>query len=264
VATDAAAGTGARGRFGRMIGRVYFWPGGSLWLGSGSGRADWHDHHAHQVTVSLAGSCRFRASRDAPWTDYAGAVVPSHENHEFEAEGAIAHLFIEPETVEGRGLRAQFADGGVGRLPDAACEMARAALNSVQARGGGIDETVSVARQVATQISRASPPTATLDARLEKAISYLRGRMRDSSTLAEVAAVAALSPSRFRHLWVQETGTSFRAYVLWLRLQVAIETAMAGESWTQAAHEAGFADSAHLTRTFRRMFGINPATLVSA
>ncbi|GAB4566709.1 MAG: hypothetical protein Tsb007_39930 [Rhizobacter sp.] len=33
-------------------------------------------------------------------------------------------------------------------------------------------------------------------------------------------------------------------------------------SWTQAAHEAGFSDSAHLTRTFKRMFGLNPAALV--
>ena len=75
-------------------------------------------------------------------------------------------------------------------------------------------------------------------------------------------AAAALSPSRFRHLFVQETGAAFRAYVLWLRLNVAIECSMAGGSWTAAAHEAGFADSAHLTRTFKRMFGMNPATLV--
>ena len=37
---------------------------------------------------------------------------------------------------------------------------------------------------------------------------------------------------------------------------------MQGGSWTEAAHEAGFADSAHLSRTFKRMFGMNPATLV--
>ena len=59
-----------------------------------------------------------------------------------------------------------------------------------------------------------------------------------------------------------QTGTSFRAYLLWTRLNVAIQFAMAGRSWTEAAHAAGFADSAHLTRTFRRMFGMNPAALV--
>jgi AraC family transcriptional regulator len=50
--------------------------------------------------------------------------------------------------------------------------------------------------------------------------------------------------------------------VLWTRLNEAIQIAMAGRSWTEASHAAGFADSAHLTRTFRRMFGMNPAALV--
>ena len=74
-------------------------------------------------------------------------------------------------------------------------------------------------------------------------------------------SAVALSPSRFRHLSV-ETGTTFRAYLLWLRLNLAIESWMAGKSWTGAAQEAGFADSAHLTRTFKRMFRIAHASLV--
>jgi AraC-like DNA-binding protein len=37
---------------------------------------------------------------------------------------------------------------------------------------------------------------------------------------------------------------------------------MGGQSWTAAAQEAGFADSAHLSRTCRRMFGIAPVTLI--
>jgi AraC-like DNA-binding protein len=36
---------------------------------------------------------------------------------------------------------------------------------------------------------------------------------------------------------------------------------MGGMSWTQAAHLAGFADSAHLNRTYKRMFGITPTTI---
>jgi AraC-like DNA-binding protein len=37
---------------------------------------------------------------------------------------------------------------------------------------------------------------------------------------------------------------------------------MADASWTDAAQLAGFADSAHLSRTCRRMFGIAPTMLV--
>jgi AraC-like DNA-binding protein len=36
---------------------------------------------------------------------------------------------------------------------------------------------------------------------------------------------------------------------------------MAGESLSTAAHRAGFADAAHLTRTSRRMFGFPPSAL---
>ncbi|HEX5628416.1 MAG TPA: helix-turn-helix transcriptional regulator, partial [Usitatibacteraceae bacterium] len=81
-------------------------------------------------------------------------------------------------------------------------------------------------------------------------------------SLAEAAALVHLSPSRLRHLFVAETGTTFRAYALWVRIQHAIVAMMAGQSWTDAAHAAGFADSAHLNRTFRRMFGISPNMLV--
>ncbi|MEO8307830.1 MAG: helix-turn-helix transcriptional regulator [Pseudomonadota bacterium] len=79
---------------------------------------------------------------------------------------------------------------------------------------------------------------------------------------AQAAAVAHLSPSRFRHLFVAQTGVSFRGYILWARVGSAVGAAMGGLSWTEAAQAWGFADSAHLSRTCRRMFGIAPTMLI--
>lgn len=48
----------------------------------------------------------------------------------------------------------------------------------------------------------------------KKAIAHIRSHIDSPITLGEVVAAAALSPGRFRHLFVAHTGTSFRAYVL--------------------------------------------------
>jgi AraC-like DNA-binding protein len=79
--------------------------------------------------------------------------------------------------------------------------------------------------------------------------------------LGEAAAKVALSPGRFRHLFVEQTGQSFRSYQLWMRLQRAIDIISGGAAATDAAHEAGFSDAAHLTRTFRKMMGIAPTSV---
>jgi AraC-like DNA-binding protein len=64
------------------------------------------------------------------------------------------------------------------------------------------------------------------------------------------------------HLFTEQIGIPLRRYVLWLRLMTAVQFAVQGESLTEAAHRAGFSDSAHLCRTFRRMYGITLSGLV--
>lgn len=79
--------------------------------------------------------------------------------------------------------------------------------------------------------------------------------------LAAAAAAAGLSPDRFRHVFVEAVGVPFRRYILWKRLQRAVARLGEGCDVTTAAHAAGFADSAHLARTIRAMFGISASQL---
>jgi AraC family transcriptional regulator len=92
-------------------------------------------------------------------------------------------------------------------------------------------------------------------------VELIRGRLDEPIRLAEIADAVFLSPDRFRHLFIEETGIRFRPYVLWLRIELALAAYAAGKSLTEASHAGGFADSAHFSRTFRRMFGIAPASL---
>jgi len=246
-------------------GRVYFWQSASLWIGSGHGLSEWHNHHAHQLALALEGDFRFRTDRNAPWTEFKAAIVPSHCPHEFELDGAtVAHLFVEPESTAGRALSQRYAPQEISPLPQAtARESADGLLDAL--RGNADAEAMrAVACSALASLAGTSATTTAareVEPRIARALDYVRSRVRAPVSLADASAAAALSPSRFRHLFVQETGTSFRAYLLWLRINVAIEAAMAGASWTEAAHGAGFADSSHLTRTHKRMFGIEPTSI---
>lgn len=246
-------------------GRVYFWQSGSLWIGTGQGRSTWHDHHAHQLALALEGEFRFRGEKTGAWTEFDAAIVPSHCPHEFELDGAtVAHLFVEPESTEGRAISRQFGALGISALPQPEGRQSADLLLGAL-RGHSDAAAMRAVARLAVATLAGTTVTATItqeiDVRLARALQYIRSHVRAPVALADAAAVATLSTSRFRHLFVQETGTSFRAYLLWLRINVAIEAAMAGASWTEAAHEAGFADSSHLTRTHIRMFGIGPTAI---
>jgi len=65
------------------------------------------------------------------------------------------------------------------------------------------------------------------------------------------------------HVFTRSVGVPLRPYVRWLRLQRAAAELTTGSSVTDAAHAAGFADAAHLTRTFREMFGATPSAIAA-
>jgi AraC-like DNA-binding protein len=54
------------------------------------------------------------------------------------------------------------------------------------------------------------------------------------------------------------TGMTFRGFKQWAGLQAATRRIAEGDLVRNAAMDGGFADTAHLTRTFRKLFGITP------
>lgn len=258
-----AGGVGRMSRANASTGRIYLWQGGSLWIGKGQGRTQWHAHHAHQVTVAPEGTFRFRTEDGGAWQTFEGAVVPSHCPHQFEVDAIqMAHLFIEPESRAGRELTERFGSSALAHLPP---DDSRGVARTLFTRFGSAPQRESMIEAALTAVAQlcgaSTEVDSALDPRLARALEYIHAHVRHPIALGDVAAAVALSESRFRHLFVAQTGCSFRAYLLWLRINLAIEAVMAGASWTDAAHGAGFADSAHLTRTHRRVFGIEPSAI---
>jgi len=243
------------------VGQVYVWPGGSLWIGKATGATEVHEHHAVQLAFSFDGDLHFRPGSAAPWRKYRQCLVPNDVPHAFMGKDlTAAHIFVEPESVEGRRLLEAFAGEGIRALPDDVADRARGILFSAWHTSRAPAVMVPAAHKAVAALSGGTPPAQTTDPRVLGAIEIVRARLDSPIALGEIARAIHLSPSRFRHLFVKETGLPFRRYLLWQRLQKVIERAGRG-SWTDIALEAGFSDAAHMTRTFRRMLGSAPTGL---
>lgn len=247
------------------VGRIYFWEDGSLWIGEGGGRAMPHAHHAVQITLSVGSeeeAFELHAASEPP-AALRFALVPAHLRHMFDGRGGrVAHIFVAPESREGRALAQRFGTKAIAELPAAACaasaaSMARSFFAPRRDEAAVLRAVHSLVRGLA---GTADPGP--LDSRVAGVRDHVRRNLAGKLALAQVARVVHLSPGRLRHLFMEQTGTTFRAYVVWQRLLCASARMMDGASWTDAAHAAGFADSAHLSRSFRRMFGVSPAMIV--
>lgn len=248
----------------RGEGQICHWEGGSLWIGRTTAANDVHAHHAVQVALALEGRFRFQSPTDGVWLDCTGAVVASNHPHRFDGREAptLAHIFVEPQSLPGRSLLQRFpAENGICLLDGPLRETAARGLSESYRAGRDPARLIAAAREVIRALTDGVEAPRPADPRILLALDYLRDNLGGAVSLERVAAVVHLSPSRFRHLFVREMGLPLRQYLLWLRLKRAVEAFAAGESLTSAAYLAGFADSAHLSRTFRRMYGLAAATL---
>jgi AraC-like DNA-binding protein len=247
-------------------GRILIWEGASLWImealpekGATSNTTDFHSHHAVQVTLSLGGRFELRTADHSVAAD---AAVAPDVNHLFEAEGLNAILFVEPESRAGRAIVRRLFEGAVlvPIPPGLATDLVERLAVAYRSSGKDDAPLVALGRSLVARLA-GTVDGELPDARVQDIIAYAAARLDNPITLAVVARSVGLSPSRVRHLFVEQTGLPFRTYLLWLRIMKAVSIFADGGSLTEAAHEAGFADSAHFSRTFRRMFGLPAAAL---
>jgi len=187
--------------------------------------------------------------------------VKADEQHRFEAHGLLAFLFIEPESEMGRALTASLFR----ERPLVALDLSRTgALFTPFADtfddGLDNDALLRLGRAIVEQLVPGTQGRLP-DLRIQKIIDYAAAHLEEPLSLERASQGIYLSPSRLRHLFVEQTGLAFKTYVLWLRLVRAVQAYSEGSSLTEAAHQAGFSDSAHFSRIFRRTFGLPATTL---
>ena len=246
------------------VGTFVSWDGGCLFIGRHVQVVPLHAHYAIQIVFGSEPGVRLRTSDRDEWREYGGAIVPSRQPHTMDASRMTinAVLFVEPETREGRALTELYLRDGIAALPHDTPSGARTAMFAAFEARRSATAVTEAARRLVNELTGGVEPSVVSDERILRAVAYIRGHLDSPLTLETVAAEAYLSPSRFRHLFVEQTGMALRPYILWRRFLRVWELVTAGESLSSAAHRAGFADAAHLTRTSRRMFGFPPSAML--
>jgi AraC family transcriptional regulator len=94
--------------------------------------------------------------------------------------------------------------------------------------------------------------------------AYIRDRLSEDVTLAELASFAGMSPRHFSVLFRDAFGTTPHRYVLSLRLQEGARRLREGErDIAHLAFDLGFCSQSHFSAAFRKEFGLPPRRYAS-
>jgi AraC-like DNA-binding protein len=170
-------------------------------------------------------------------------IRPGIEHHIICGEGGLSAMYLDGARWQNPGPLAERLEGRLGELalagmhldPDAQREL-RERLDHGQDRLPG--------KMGATLTDLTAEPMA---------------RMSQD----ELANRLGLERTKALRLFKESTGTTFRQFKRWTGLQHAARLIVAGALVRTAAMDAGFADTAHLTRTFKQCFGLTPSQAIA-
>jgi AraC-like DNA-binding protein len=242
--------------------RLYFWGARALYLGPALGLTP----HRNAVAVLCVGYLRnFEVAHDPENADTGyvacrAALIPPNTLHHLRCgDQPMACLYIDAQSDDFATLR-----GGMTRIERrVALEITgEAAYLGALARLQAGEAWANIRGEIAAALGLRRP--ARRDEAVSGAVRRLHADPAEGTDLADLAARAGLSPSRFLHRFKDATGVPFRRYRVWARMGAAVRSIVVGGNLTDAAYDAGFSSSAHFSAAFREMFGMPPSVLSRA
>jgi AraC-like DNA-binding protein len=93
---------------------------------------------------------------------------------------------------------------------------------------------------------------------VRRAREYLETFPGENVSLEALAQAAGIGPFHLCRVFRRETGLSPHAYQILVRARLAKSLLLQGFPIARVAADTGFSDQAHLTRHFKRIFGVTP------
>lgn len=235
---------------------------GALVLGSGlvvydgpGASADRHAHDAMQLVMGVENTVELRTQTGRVHRRL--AIIPSRGEHALIATGRTILVLIEPAGPVGSAVSRFAAENADVDLADRLADLSAPPTGDPQA-------VVTWSRHVLEQLTGVSCAMDRGSGRpeVQQLVRYVDDHLDGSPLLNDIAELVGLSPRHLSRAVAEQIGMPFRRYVLWRRLRRAVLAVREGHDMTTAAATAGFADSAHLSRVFRKLFGLTPSEVL--
>lgn len=114
-------------------------------------------------------------------------------------------------------------------------------------------------KQFAASPNYIPDPSVFGDKKIEKIIAYMNKRYTQPVSLSEIASYTAMNEAAFCRYFKQETGKTFKQYILDMRIGYACKLIAAERmNISQISLECGFESTAHFNRIFKRTTGMSP------
>lgn len=244
-------------------GKVFLWQEQALFLGAAS-TTSFHASPAIKIVIALDNEFKLQTEDGGAWQNFRSAIIAPGQFHAIDGQNnKLALIVLVPEAKAAQPIIPILSRKGIHRIPIGVVQNFLSIFEEFEQMSVESVESEKICREMFEKIKNGEELlSAEIDRRISQSISRLRAESENHVSVGEIAADVELSESRFSHLFTEQVGVSVRRYQLWIRLRDAIHLLANGTSLTETAHEAGFSDSAHLTRTFRQMLGIAPSALL--
>ena len=230
--------------------KLYITKGAALYLGSVID-TEFHKHHALQFTFGLKNDFEIIIEENSLVTK--SILLNINCNHKLIGkDGVQALLLVEPDSAYGKIFRKYF-----GNELYKIFNFNSKIFESIESEIRKTLSIMNIVKIITSALNLKIDQHFSNDDRINKVINLIDTIDEKKITLKNLAHYVSLSESRLQHVFKKHTGISIKKYLQWKRLIDGINIIITGKDFTFSSHEAGFADSAHMSRTFKEMFGIN-------
>lgn len=241
---------------------LIIWKETSLFLGRNSTSISEHKHPMIQLIICINDYFSWKDSNNN-WVEKRALLVAPNQTHQCNATGKeILIIGVDPESIFGQFITSyHLKSAPIIDFPSSFLEKLEIVNINENIKDSNWGQLYSNIKFL-FGFNTTKFPLKKTDERIKNVLSFISENIHTKITTETLMNTSCLSESRLLHLFKQEMGLPIRNYILWHRLQLAFKEISKGHSLTEVAYLTGFSDQSHLTRTFVKVIGATPSSLL--